>query len=603
MGNLESQLKAIAIAPKFPALLSILGSLLIVMHVIYGRQKRNTHHRLLMGMSVCDLIVSMAFLLGTWPMPRGSPMAYDARGNIATCNFQGFMAQFGLAVPLYNCTLSFYYLFKIRYGWSWRFIERMVEPVLHAVPIVIGLSTAMAGLFLKQYNNDNWECYISPYPLNCKESWTNGGKTTCIRGDNASIYRWMFYGAELWLAIVLVSINMFLVYRSVARQEASSRRFDMTASTRSFKHSKRVAMQGYWYCGAFYLAWIFPTITRITQLVVGDATPFALLFINALFVPIQGFFNFLVYIHPRWPGIRESLRRNRSTLGLVRRMFRSSSSSTGANNEIQTTSKARESSKSHSQDDSGGGRYISGRSEQRDSFPRAALKQNSESFAIADGSTPLDKSCTIWDRSHGRTESWLSKSNGDQGSTPFDQYCAANGDDSTPLAKSCTSRRHVSFRVEEEESREENSSDDDEGDVVDVPAKSLENTGEVGDENSQNGSFLGNQDEAFSLGCAPAETAVCQGDVLGIVENSRLEAFSMIVEDFGEDKDTEIGPLYTSEDDTASEIKIGTTNMETQDSDFLGTDSRPDYTITSSAGEDAGLEGDVSDAEDGAPRP
>ena len=79
MGNIESQLKAIAIAPKLPALLSILGSLFIVMHVIYGRQVRNTHHRLLMGMSVSDLIVSMAVFLGTWPMPRGRPMAYDAR--------------------------------------------------------------------------------------------------------------------------------------------------------------------------------------------------------------------------------------------------------------------------------------------------------------------------------------------------------------------------------------------------------------------------------------------------------------------------------------------------------------------------------------------
>jgi len=326
MGNSESQLKAIAIAPKVPAFLSVLGSAFIVLHVFYARQgKRSTHHRLLMGMSVCDAIVSLVFFLGTWPMPRGSPFSWGAVGTQGTCNFQGFFAQFGLSVPIYNGSLSFYYLFKIRFGWTARFIEEKAEPILHFVPFLVGIATAIAGLVLQLYNNDSWECYISPLPLDCKESWKNGGETTCIRGDNASLYRWMFYGAELWLAIVLVIINMFLVYRSVLRHEVSSQRFDVTTDVRRFRHSKRVAVQGYWYCGAFLFTWLFPTITRVIQLVNPAGAPFALLLLNALFVPIQGLFNFIVYIHPRWKGIKETIRKKANANSFFRTIMRTSS--------------------------------------------------------------------------------------------------------------------------------------------------------------------------------------------------------------------------------------------------------------------------------------
>lgn len=326
MGDAESKLKAIAIAPKFPALLSIFGSSFIVLHVTYARQgKRSTHHRILLGMSICDVFVSLVFFLGTWPIPRGSPNAFAAIGNQATCNFQGFFSQFSLAVAMYNASLSFYYVCKIRLGWSEEFITKKVEPYLHALSLTIGLATSTAAWVLKLYNNDSWECWISPNPQDCNESWKNGGVTNCFRGDNASLYRWTFYYALLWVAIVVVSVDMLLVYRFVLNQEVTSRRYDVESDVRRFKRSKRVAVQGYWYCGAFYMTWIFPTITRLTQAIIGDATPFALVLTTAMFVPIQGFFNFLVYAHPRWKSICQAIAKRAERNSLFKAFIRSSS--------------------------------------------------------------------------------------------------------------------------------------------------------------------------------------------------------------------------------------------------------------------------------------
>jgi hypothetical protein len=294
--------KAIAIVPKFTSLLSMFGSSFIIYKVLQKpRSQQNTYHRLMLGMSVCDLLSSACFFLTTWPIPKEENI-YAASGNQATCIAQGFFSQFSLATAIYNASLSFFYVMKIRYSWSSKRIERRLEPALHAVALLIGVGTAIAGVALNLYNNDSWECWIAPKPQDCQESWRNNGNTTCERGDNASLYRWVFYYALLWCAIVVVTVDMFLVYRAVLTTEMATERYDATRA-RHRKHSKQVAVQGYWYCGAFYLTWLFPTITRLVQ-VIADETPYPLILVTALFVPIQGFFNFLVYMHPRYKQVR-----------------------------------------------------------------------------------------------------------------------------------------------------------------------------------------------------------------------------------------------------------------------------------------------------------
>src|SRR3569832_845988 len=157
--------------------------------------------------------------------------------------------------------------------------------------------------------NDWWECWISPLPPDCLESWNNGGETTCVRGNNATLYPWVLFYAPLWTAILTVTINKLLVYRAVRNVEVRASKY--SGGTYQ-QRSKAVANQGFWYCGAFYMTWIFPSITRLVQVINGSA-PFPLVLVTGIMVGSQGFFNFLVYSHPRYKALRQRTTKTRTT--------------------------------------------------------------------------------------------------------------------------------------------------------------------------------------------------------------------------------------------------------------------------------------------------
>ena len=100
----HQQQVALAIVPKCAAALSLLGSGYITYDVL--RNKRNeicgrlrttraTYHRLMVGMSITDLMMSAGIFMSTWPMPSEVPNVWGNVGTIGTCSAQGFFEQFG----------------------------------------------------------------------------------------------------------------------------------------------------------------------------------------------------------------------------------------------------------------------------------------------------------------------------------------------------------------------------------------------------------------------------------------------------------------------------------------------------------------------------
>jgi hypothetical protein len=68
---------------------------------------------------------------------------------------------------------------------------------------------------------------------------------------------------------------------------------------RAASKSQKIAVQGLLYVGAFYVTWLFPTISRITELTAGR-NYFPIQFLDTFLLPLQGFFNFFIYIRPRY---------------------------------------------------------------------------------------------------------------------------------------------------------------------------------------------------------------------------------------------------------------------------------------------------------------
>jgi len=367
-----SEEELLAFLPKAPAALSALGSMYILHDVLWrhARPHRMTYHYLLAGMSLSDLLASVAWGLSTWPSPNyDDNVVYGAHGNMASCTAQGFFTQFSLATPLYNASLALYYLLVIRFGYTEGQLATCskscsVARLLHAVPLGLALITSIAALPLTLYNNFFGECWISKVPVDCVETWQSG-YTTCERGDNATLYVWLFYYIPLWLALVIATVCMIWVWWSIRQTETKSQRWnihtvpvpeavvipsaavapvgagpvssmseDMEIQTQQQTQQKRdpqqqrrrqqrkrrrsaeVGMQGLFYIGAFYFTWLFPTITKIIQLG-WNVTYFELTVMTAVTLPLQGFLNMLVYIRPRYIHSRAPTRWARLVEALI----------------------------------------------------------------------------------------------------------------------------------------------------------------------------------------------------------------------------------------------------------------------------------------------
>lgn len=279
-----AQQRALAAMPKVVGSTSFFFSSLIVYTVVRDKRKRSkTYHRLVAGISCIDISTSFWLALSTWPIPRESGVQW-AVGTTETCELQGFFTQIGNAGPIYNTSLSLYYLLTIRYGWKDQSIGR-IEPFLHTIPLVWGIGTAVAGIPLQLFNNATFWCWIAPHP----------GR---LEPHAADIYRWAFFYVPLWLAIGSVTTTLLLIFLHVRRIErataqyqadfytrnsfarttsgenlegrthssdsmggftvVSQRQFrsSFSASSLSSGRTRRVANQCLCYAGAFYFNWV-----------------------------------------------------------------------------------------------------------------------------------------------------------------------------------------------------------------------------------------------------------------------------------------------------------------------------------------------------------
>jgi hypothetical protein len=299
-----SQQKMLAIVPKVASMLSLLSSLYIIWDTIsLPRNTRKMYHRILLGMSISNLVSSLAWFFTTWPIPPEVLPVWGASGTQATCSAQGFFAQFSLSTVFYNGGLALYYYLVIRRGWTERALEKSrVEWFMHGVSLSIPLATSSAAVGMGLMNPIGWDCWIASVPLNCEESWLNNGVSTCTRGDNANLYQWIFFYLPLWMIIFTVTCVMGLILyqfreadKSIDkwRQKAESTGASPTDSrkNRSVKRNKRskeIGRQCLFYVGSFYVTWFFPTILRIHEVTGGKSVYYHWVQLSAAFVPVQG---------------------------------------------------------------------------------------------------------------------------------------------------------------------------------------------------------------------------------------------------------------------------------------------------------------------------
>ena len=301
----QSQLQqaVVSIIPSVAAPLSLIGSSLICYMILTKRVvNTRTYTRLMLGICVYEIIGSSWTMLGPLPVVKGS--SKRALGNVHTCTAQGFFLYLGTMGTLaYNCCLMLYYTLVIRYKWTENGLLRL-EPYMHFYANALPWTENIIGLFLKIYNPAPYgqRCGIAKYPTDCVAN----PDIPCERGQKLNIYVNGFYVPITMASLGFLLLCLLIIsctFRSEAvRSNQSSRNY----SSR-IKATKAVCYQSIIYATVFFNTyfWVFLRYflrkeTNHPRLLYGVRV------ISEMLFPLQGFFNFLIFIRPRYQNARKS---------------------------------------------------------------------------------------------------------------------------------------------------------------------------------------------------------------------------------------------------------------------------------------------------------
>jgi len=344
MSSSEAELRALALVPKITGGISFVFSSMIAMHVLRHPQKRRKfYHQLILGMSMSDMSSSIWYAMSTWPIPSDSGVLW-ASGNSMVCTAQGFFIQFTLCSPIYNVSLSFYYLLAIKHSWKDTRLFKWAL-VFHGIPLASGLGTAIAGVALNIFHSANLWCWIGTNPS--------------APSEDVTVYRMAFFYGPLWFSIIMVTINLILVFLYVRQitlksqtytsswmtspssndtafdasgrsngeelymDQGFSKEFELPGKDKSNRNAEKnhaedlkvqhttrvspefsladrkreVAMQSLRFVISFFITWLPISSVRIVQMLELEV-PFGLLLFAAMMTPMQGLPNFFAYLFP-----------------------------------------------------------------------------------------------------------------------------------------------------------------------------------------------------------------------------------------------------------------------------------------------------------------
>jgi hypothetical protein len=260
-------------------------------------------------------------------------------GNTYTCNAQGFFALFGMTCMYnYNAMLCVYYACAIAFTMRERNIKKHVEPILHIYPVLVSLAVSLPPLFYEMYNPGitayPW-CGPFPYPDEC--AVLDG--VPCIRGDaQVRDTIQLVLPVMIVLLIINISLPLALVIRKVVQTDhvldQISKIYDgyhdntsmesMKKILEKHRNTKAVLVQAISYISGFLLGFIPPLIMSSGLVKSGDRVTIIFTKLFIFFLPLQGFFNCIIFIAHKVYNYRR-VNSDVSICGVFVLLFRSSS--------------------------------------------------------------------------------------------------------------------------------------------------------------------------------------------------------------------------------------------------------------------------------------
>lgn len=286
----------------FSSLLSILGSSTIAYKVISDRAHAVSYDRLMLGLSISDILASTGWLLTPFLLPKDTSSRVWAIGNDASCTFLGFLTQLGFAAVIYNMFLSFYYLLTVRFGVKRQAFAVSYEMWFHVFAIVFAVGTATVGASIGAFSEVEvgMGCWVNNWPEGCYDD--------CLTEELG----WLFAAGPIVFTFLALIINNVLVYRRVSSVFKASTGVESERSLRQRMQKKEVAQQGLFYVACFAFCYWAAAVARGLEAYSDSVEEeesleggiYWILVIQAFTLPLQGFLNMFVYNRPNFSRVR-----------------------------------------------------------------------------------------------------------------------------------------------------------------------------------------------------------------------------------------------------------------------------------------------------------
>ena len=268
------QLAVVQIAIKVSSSLSFIGTLAIILHMVMNSSARKSNiNRLIFYMSICDCIASQFQFVGNYGFNSGDQ---------TLCTIQGFFIQwmtFGAILWSAAISINILILFsKQRSADSLKAYEKWYALVAYGMTFVI----AFALIFIESEEPSlKGKGMYDSATLWC---WVKGGST-----GNWARFGVFFF--PLW-GVFLFNV---CIYSYVGRIVYKTSRDLENLKIRRQSPWEIYVRKTVLYMIAFIINWLPATVNRIQGLIPGSQPVFMLFVLHAIFTPLQGFLNALVY--------------------------------------------------------------------------------------------------------------------------------------------------------------------------------------------------------------------------------------------------------------------------------------------------------------------